>query len=190
MAAQTSKHCINGNGRYLGRVFYRNVYAYADGNPISEIDPLGLWGIGDPLPQGLVDYSAGLGDALLLDTSVLARNALGINGSVNRCSNAYKYGGWSSFALGAGRLAYAGLAKAGAALAASGLEASAFRQSLKGWFRFGMGENWRLPDLTKYETDEALREAAGTTNGWINGYGAGVAAAGAANGTGTGCGCQ
>ena len=95
---------------------------------------------------------------------------------------------WSSFALGAGRLAYAGIAKVGATLAVSGVEASAFRQSLKGWFRLGMGEDWRLPDLTKYETDEALREAAGTTNGWLNLYGAGVAAAGAVNGSG--CGCQ
>jgi hypothetical protein len=83
-------------------------------------------------------------------------------------------------------LAYAGIAKAGSVLAASGAEASAFRQGLKGLFRFGAAKNWRPPDLSKYPTDDALRAAAGRTNPGMNAYGAGVAAAGA---TGATCGC-
>ena len=31
-------------------------------NPLSNIDPLGLWSIGDPLPQGVVDSVTGFGD--------------------------------------------------------------------------------------------------------------------------------
>ena len=112
---------------------------------------------------------------------------VGADGGVDPCSSAYKYGGWASFAFGASRLAYAGIAKAGSMLAASGLRASLFRQQLKNVFRLGIAKNWRLPDISKYPTDEALRAAAGRTNPYINVYGAGVAAAGAYEGSGCGC---
>lgn len=130
----------------------------------------------------------------MFDAPIIARDALGINGVVNPCSDAYKFGGWTSLAFVASRLVYAGLAKAGAELAVSGAEASTFRQSLKAVFRFGIGKSWRSPSLDKYTTDKALRDAAGRTNVLINNYGAGVAAAGGVNGagvtTGSGCGCQ
>ncbi|MES2976534.1 MAG: hypothetical protein V4757_23175 [Pseudomonadota bacterium] len=32
------------------------------------IDTLGLWAVGDSQPQPVVDFSAGLGDAMLLGT--------------------------------------------------------------------------------------------------------------------------
>ncbi|MGJ7501125.1 RHS repeat-associated core domain-containing protein [Variovorax sp. ZT5P49] len=38
-----------------------NRFGYVDGNPLALTDPLGLWALGDPLPQGLVDYSSGFG---------------------------------------------------------------------------------------------------------------------------------
>lgn len=150
------------------------------------VDPYGLFDL-PMLPQPAVNFSAGLGDALLLGTGSYLRDLAGVNGGVNQCSDAYKFGGWTSFAFGVGRLGYAGLAKAGSMFASSGLEASAFREGLKDVFRMGAGKNWRPPDLTKYPTDTALREAAGRTNLGINAYGAGVAAAGAAGANGCGC---
>jgi hypothetical protein len=59
-----------------------------------------LWGIGDPLPQGFVDFSAGFGDDLSFGLTSIARNAAGINGVVNKCSGSYSAGKWSGAALG------------------------------------------------------------------------------------------
>ena len=151
-------------------------------------DPYGLFGMADmpTLPQGAVNFGAGLGDGLLLGTGGYFRDLFGIDGGVDPCSGAYQFGGWTSFGLGGGRLAYAGIAKGGSILATSGTQASAFRQSLKGAFRLGGAKNWRSPDLSKYPSDAALRAAAGRTNAGMNAYGAGVGAAGAA---GAMCGC-
>ena len=143
-------------------------------------------GISLEVAQGVVDFSAGFGDALLLGRGEYLRDLADVGG-VDPCSTAYKAGAWTSFGLGAGRLAYAGIAKAGSVRAASGAEAAAFRQRLKGLFRLGAAKNWRPPDLSKYPTDEALRAAAQRTNPRLNAYGAGVAAAGAMDAM---CGCS
>jgi hypothetical protein len=68
----------------------RTVYAYADGNPISEIDPLGLWGFGDSLPQGIVNVAAGFGDGVSFGVTALVREALGDNGVVDTSSLGYE----------------------------------------------------------------------------------------------------
>ena len=164
-----------------------NTYAYVYNNPIMLYDPYGLWAVGDPLPQGVVDFSAGLGDALLLGFGDDLRGLAGVDGGVNECSSAYQAGGWTSFAFGGARLAYAGLVKGGSILASSGAAASAFRNNVKVVFRGGFGRNWRPPNLSKYPTDAALRTAAGRSNPGVNAYGAGVAGAGAAGGSGCGC---
>jgi RHS repeat-associated protein len=169
----------------LGLTDNVNLYAYVGNRPTSLRDPLGLYSV----DEGLYDaaqFATGIADSLSLGLGPIAREALGIGG-VDRCSTAYRAGGWASFALGASRMAYAGLAKAGSMAASSGVAASAFRSQLRNVFRLGVGKNLRPPNLSKYPTDEALRGAAGRTNPLVNAYGAGMTAVGGAAGVGCGC---
>lgn len=128
--------------------------------------------------QDGVNFCAGLGDALLLGFGDELRESLNIDGGIDRNSDAYSYGAIASLAAGGARLAYAGLAKGGAMLAPTGLAASSFRSDLKSAFRFGVGRNWRPPNLAG-KTDAQLRASAGKTNLGINAYGAGVTYGGA-----------
>ena len=140
---------------------------------------------GNLLTLQVADFSAGLGDALLLGAGPRFRRELDID-VVDQCSGAYSAGAWSSFAFGAARVGHAGLAKGASILASSGVQASAFRQGLKTAARLGVAASWRQPNLAKYGTDEALRAAADRTNPVVNAWGAGTAAAGAAGVLGCG----
>lgn len=55
-----------------------------------------MWALGDPLPQGVVNVSAGFGDGLSFGTTALIREAMGTNDVVDFSSATY----WGSFATG------------------------------------------------------------------------------------------
>lgn len=108
------------------------------GSPLSRIDAQGLaWGdgrfdVGDvffgpivaasnmanfepSLPSGLVNFSAGMGDALSFGITDVIREWNGQNGVVDKCSGYYAAGGWAGFAvdlLSGGALIRAGLKSA------------------------------------------------------------------------------
>jgi hypothetical protein len=109
----------------------------------------------------------------------MIRTSAEIDGGVDVNSPEYRNGSWATEAFGCGGLAYAGLAKGGSILASSGAAASTFRSNLR--TAFGGGKNLRPPKLSKYDSDSALRAAAGRTNFGANGYGAATAATGALN---------
>lgn len=132
----------------------------------------------------------------------LARSALGVDGGVDRCSTAYKVGEYSSLALGAGRLLYAGAAKSLPFLIRSGetelaraLEISAARNTLKEIARAGTFPNARMPSaaqiLEKYGDDaQAIIDAATRTNATANAVGANAAVGGAIDSTSCECNSQ
>ncbi len=131
-----------------------NLYAYVGNNPLSYIDPYGLWAIGDPLPQGLVDAATGFGDgvyeAITLGMGDLQdiRDTAGIDGGVNKCSSEY---GWSSTA---GNVV-GGVALGGAAASKAGLSAWARRYPNAGGGGVGIdrfGKNVIRADWHKFKT--------------------------------------
>jgi len=160
-----------------------------NGNPLRYSDPYGLLGMDDVYgavywatggwspSQGVVDFTTGVADAASLGLGPLARRALGVNGGVNRCSTAYKAGEWASLGLGAGRMAYAGIAKIGAAAAVDGAAAMAFRNTLKRVMRGPLASSdFRIKTyeqlMDKYGSDAAIQAAAGRTNDAVNAVGA------------------
>jgi len=166
-----------------------NLYVYAGSDPINFVDPEGTdaLDIANALDDSaLVDYAAGIGDALLLGFGDELRYLSGGGGAIDECSTAYRAGAWTSFVFGVGRLGYAAAAKAISIGASSGAAASAGREAIKNWGRFGLAKDWRKFDPAG-KSDAVLRAGAGKTNFGVNAYGAGVAAAGAYGGSGCGC---
>lgn len=84
-----------------------NRFGYVDGNPLMYTDPEGL------LAQGLVDFSAGLGDVLLFGQGQRLRELFDVNGGVDQCSDAYGYGEWAGIAGGLATGLAGGLKAAG-----------------------------------------------------------------------------
>ena len=69
-----------------------NRFGYVDGNPLMFVDPDGL------LPQGLVDFGAGLGDTLLFGQGKNLRDLFDVDGGINPCSTEYSVGEWAGIA--------------------------------------------------------------------------------------------
>ena len=76
-----------------------NLYGYTFSDPVNWIDPTGLWAWGDPLPQGLVDFSAGMGDTILFGFGDELRDFFGVDGGVDKCSSAYGAGEWAGIGV-------------------------------------------------------------------------------------------
>ncbi len=122
------------------------------------------------------NFTAGLVDNVLLGFGDEARELVGLDLPIDRCSVAYRVGGSVALGVGAGRLAYAGLAKGASLLSASGRAANAARNSLKVAFRGGLFPGYRYLSyeaaLVKYRgSDELVRAAAGRTSGLWNSAG-------------------
>jgi hypothetical protein len=173
-----------------------NLYAYVLGDPVNWVDPWGLYSMMD-FGGDALSFTAGLGNAVTFGGSTwiakqfMSDEDAAILEKAKRCSGAFKGGEWASLGLGAGRLAYAGLAK-GASMAyaargatmANAAGASAFRNGLKKAFRLNPFSKFRVYPFSKmvekYGDAESIIDAAGRTNSGINAAGAAAAGGGAA----------
>jgi RHS repeat-associated protein len=181
-----------------------NVYQYAANRPIDHVDSSGDdWRDWDP--TNLNNGIQGFADDFTFGATGVIRDAFGLNGTIDKCSTAYKAGGYASLGLGLDRLAYAGGAKAlpylvrseGAKDLAYALRVSAARNTLKKVFRLGLFPNykaWSAAEiLARYGTDvEEILAGAGRTSRPWNALGAAGAGFGAymVGTASSGCGCD
>lgn len=80
---------------------------YARANPLSYIDPNGLWALGDPLPQVVVDITEGFGEGIVSSLTLNRVSLQGVlelanlpHGGANMCSASYRRANAAGFATG------------------------------------------------------------------------------------------
>lgn len=155
-----------------------NPYLYAEGTPLSQIDPYGLWAIGDPLSQDIVNVVTGFGDGASFGLSRRYREWRDIDGGVDVCSNLYLGGEFVGNTFPAwGRVAYivrVGSVGRKATTIEAALAASAERNAVKAYFRGPIAKWFRdykspADALRQYGDDaEAIGRAAGRSNPYFN----------------------
>lgn len=116
-----------------------NTFGYAEANPLMFTDPYGLFGMADmpALPDWLVDGAAGFGDSMTLNGTDLIRDLLNANGSVNRCSRAYRNGEYADIAFETGSMGLSAILKQLAKNASRAAAREEFRRATKDIARNG-----------------------------------------------------
>lgn len=131
----------------LGFVADFNFYRYVRNNPFRGTDPFGLDWTDWIINQRSANFFAGVGDALTFGLTNVARDVIGGNEVVNKCSGAYKWGLAGGTALG---LATGGVGSlsAGVRGTSNAVFYSGGRSALNAARSFAAGNGGRLLEST------------------------------------------
>ncbi|MBF0532545.1 MAG: RHS repeat protein [Candidatus Omnitrophica bacterium] len=173
-------------GRFLqrdpiGTVDDVNLYRYVRNRPTMLVDPYGLYSTEEFL-QDTSNFSAGVGDSLSFGLTKGIRQSMGSDAVVQSNSGLYTAGVVSSFAFGAGRLAYSGTAKVASVFygttptLSNAMKAVELRNQLKIVFSLNPFRTTGIYSfeqvLSKYKgSADAIIQASGRTNLYINALG-------------------
>jgi len=124
-----------------------NFYVYVENNPVSFVDPLGLYGI-DEFVNDAANASAGFGDTISFGATNWVRDKLGSNSAVDTCSSAYSAGEWAGIAHGVASGGAAGWRAAGQK--AAGKEFSHWIPNRMGGPRSNWNGNYVTPQRHYY----------------------------------------
>jgi RHS repeat-associated protein len=119
-----------------------NLFLYAEADPISLIDPYGLYSWME-FGYDAADVAAGFGDTISFGLTDWVRDKMGTNNVVNKCSSMYDFGEWFGIAYGFAAGGAAGLRSAGRKVV--GKEFSHWVPTrAKNWSVFNLGKGKRF----------------------------------------------